>query len=102
MRLIWAPRAPPCVREVVEQRWLHSAWDVANLYLGSVNAELLGPEAPSLLRLSQETTCFVSADYFRTPRRAGSSSWWRARRTAARAVCIAVCRSPRAVCIKKK
>jgi len=48
-----------------EQRWLHSAWDVANLYLGSVNAELLGPEAPSLLGLSQETTCFVSPDYFK-------------------------------------
>ena len=25
---------------------------------------LLGPEAPSLLGLSQETTCYVSADYF--------------------------------------
>ncbi|MDP9036432.1 MAG: hypothetical protein M3O50_16650 [Myxococcota bacterium] len=32
------------------QSWLHSAWDLANLYLSSVDAELLGPEAPSLLR----------------------------------------------------
>ncbi len=48
-----------------EQRWLHSAWDVANLYLGSVDAELLGLEAPALLGLSQETRCFVSADYFK-------------------------------------
>lgn len=48
-----------------EQRWLHSAWDLANLYLSSVGAELLGPEAPSLLGLSQETSCFVSADYFK-------------------------------------
>jgi hypothetical protein len=46
------------------QSWLHSAWDLANLYLSSVDAELLGPEAPSLLGLSQETTCYVSADYF--------------------------------------
>lgn len=47
-----------------DQSWLHSAWDLANLYLSSVDAELLGPEAPSLLGLSQETTCYISADYF--------------------------------------
>jgi phage protein Gp37/Gp68 len=47
-----------------DQSWLHSAWDLANLYLSSVDAELLGPEAPSLLGLSEETTCYVSADYF--------------------------------------
>jgi len=47
-----------------QQMWLHSAWDLANLYLASVDADLLGPEAPSLLGLSQETTCYVSADYF--------------------------------------
>ena len=51
------------------QSWLHSAWDLANLYLSSVDAELLGPEAPSLLGLSQETTCYVSADYFGGQRR---------------------------------
>jgi hypothetical protein len=47
-----------------DQSWLDSAWSLANLYLSSVNAELLGPDAPSLLGLSQETTCYVSADYF--------------------------------------
>jgi hypothetical protein len=47
------------------QSWLHSAWDIANLYLASVDAELLGPDAPSLLGLSQETTCYVSAEYFK-------------------------------------
>ncbi|MGD0679994.1 MAG: hypothetical protein ABSC94_31810, partial [Polyangiaceae bacterium] len=47
-----------------DQSWLHSAWNLANLYLSSVDAELLGPEAPALLGLSQETTCYVSADYF--------------------------------------
>jgi hypothetical protein len=52
-----------------DQSWLHSAWDLANLYLSSVDAELLGPEAPSLLGLSQETTCYVSADYFGEQRR---------------------------------
>ena len=52
-----------------QQSWLHSAWDLANLYLSSVDAELLGPEAPSLLGLSQETTCYVSANYFAEPAR---------------------------------
>lgn len=47
------------------QMWLRSAWDLANLYLSSVDAELLGPDAPSLLGLSEETTCYVSPEYFR-------------------------------------
>jgi hypothetical protein len=51
-------------RVLLGQMWLHSAWDLANLYLGSLDADLLGPDAPSLLGLSQETTCYVSADYF--------------------------------------
>jgi hypothetical protein len=46
------------------QRWLRSAWDLANLYLSSVDADLLSPDAPSLLGLSQETTCYVSTEYF--------------------------------------
>ncbi len=46
------------------QRWLHTAWSLANLYLSSVGAELLRPEAPSLLGLSEETFCYVSAVYF--------------------------------------
>lgn len=46
------------------QRWLGTAWDLANLYLSSVRTELLGPNAPSLLGLGEETTCYVSTDYF--------------------------------------
>ena len=46
------------------QMWLRSAWDLANLYLSSVGADLLGPDAPSLLGLSQEVTCYVSTEYF--------------------------------------
>jgi hypothetical protein len=46
------------------QMWLHTAWSLANLYLSSVGSELLGPDAPSLLGLSEETTCYVSAEYF--------------------------------------
>lgn len=51
-------------RVLLGQMWLHSAWDLANLYLSSVEADLLGPGAPSLLGLSQETTCYVSTEYF--------------------------------------
>lgn len=46
------------------QMWLRSAWDLANLYLATVSADLLGPDAPSLLGLSQETTCYVTPEYF--------------------------------------
>jgi hypothetical protein len=44
--------------------WPHSAWDLANLYLGSVDAPLLGPDAPKIVGLSEETTCYVSPAYF--------------------------------------
>jgi hypothetical protein len=45
--------------------WLKTAWDLANLYLGSFGAKLLSARAPRLLGLSEETRCYVSADYFR-------------------------------------
>lgn len=44
--------------------WLSTAWNLANLYLGSLGAELLADDAPSIVGLSAETTCFVSLDYF--------------------------------------
>ena len=44
--------------------WNHSAWDLANLYLGSLGAKLLGADAPRLVGLSEETTCYVSPEYF--------------------------------------
>ena len=45
-------------------RWLTTAWDVANLYLASVDAPLLSDSAPQILGLSEETTCYVCANYF--------------------------------------
>jgi hypothetical protein len=45
-------------------RWDSTAWDLANLYLTSVGAELLGDEAPRIVGLSEETTFFVSSEYF--------------------------------------
>src|ERR1019366_9093551 len=41
-----------------------SAWTLANLYLASVGARLLGEDAPLLVGLSEENTCFVSPEYF--------------------------------------
>jgi hypothetical protein len=38
----------------------HAAWDLANLYLGSFDAELLGPDAPQILGISDHTTCYVT------------------------------------------
>lgn len=49
--------------------WLKTAWDLANLYLGSFGAELLSSRAPRLVGLSEETHCYVSADYFREENR---------------------------------
>ena len=50
-------------------RWLSTAWDLANLYLASDNAPLLSDSAPRIVGLSEETTCYVSADYFREENR---------------------------------
>jgi hypothetical protein len=41
-----------------------SAWTLANLYLASVGADLLGEDAPCLVGVSEETTCYVSPEYF--------------------------------------
>lgn len=45
-------------------RYLGTAWTLANLYLASVDAPLLSDEAPHIIGLSEETTCYVSANYF--------------------------------------
>jgi hypothetical protein len=41
-----------------------SAWDLANLYLTSVGAKLLGDGATRIVGLSEEITCYVSPDFF--------------------------------------
>ena len=51
-------------RVLREARWPGTAWDLANLYLASVDAELLSEEAPSIVGLSEETTCYVPVEYF--------------------------------------
>jgi hypothetical protein len=45
-------------------QWESTAWDLANLYLASIGAELLGEEAPRIVGLSEGTTFYVSLEYF--------------------------------------
>jgi hypothetical protein len=49
---------------IMSQSYDRSAWDLANLYLLSVGAKLLGPEAPCLVGISEAAACYVSPDYF--------------------------------------
>ncbi|MEY4513996.1 MAG: hypothetical protein RLZZ450_6118 [Pseudomonadota bacterium] len=49
---------------LLERRFDSSAWTLANLYLASVGAELLGADAPRIVGLSEETVCYVSPAYF--------------------------------------
>ena len=44
--------------------WLSTAWDLANLYLTSFGAEALSEKAEPIVGLSEETTCYVSVEYF--------------------------------------
>lgn len=41
-----------------------SAWNLANMFLRSVGAEMLGEDAMSIVGLSESTTCYVSPSYF--------------------------------------
>jgi len=55
---------PDNVEPVLESSsWLHTTWVLANMYLLSIGAEALSPEAPLIVGLSEETTCYVSIDY---------------------------------------
>lgn len=49
---------------IMASNWLSTAWTVANMYLMSLNAEPLSQDAPMIVGLSEETTCFVSLAYF--------------------------------------
>jgi hypothetical protein len=44
--------------------FLHEAWKIANLYLGSIGARLLGDGAPDIVGMNLGTRCLVSAGYF--------------------------------------
>lgn len=56
---------PVTIDQVIDQsRWLRTAWDLANLFLAGVKAEILADDAPCLVGLSEGTTCYLSAAYF--------------------------------------
>jgi hypothetical protein len=44
--------------------WLHTAWDLANLYLLSIDAKPLNKDVRPLVGLCDDTTCYVSHEYF--------------------------------------
>ena len=45
--------------------WHRTAWDLANIYLGSIGARRLGDAESDVVGLSEETTCYVSLAYFK-------------------------------------
>jgi hypothetical protein len=46
------------------QRWPHTAWDLANLYLGSLGLPGLDGRPVGVVGLSEETTCYLALTYF--------------------------------------
>jgi hypothetical protein len=55
--------------EILRTSFASTAWDLANLYLLSCGAELLSKDAPEIVGLSVETTCYISTAYFRSENR---------------------------------
>ncbi|RKG56892.1 hypothetical protein D7X30_22440 [Corallococcus sp. AB011P] len=49
---------------ILNHRWDRSAWYLANLFLLSVGAKPLGKKAVRIVEMSEETTCYVSPEYF--------------------------------------
>jgi hypothetical protein len=49
---------------IAEADWLSTAWMLAGLYLESVGAQPLGEAPLGIVGLSEETTCYVSMQYF--------------------------------------
>ena len=49
---------------ILNHKWDRSRWDLANMYLLSVGAKLLGKKAARIVGMSEEATCYVSPDYF--------------------------------------
>jgi hypothetical protein len=56
----------PCNIDTVLRKtsFLSTAWKLANMYLLSLGAKTLSDGAPNIVGLSENTTCYVSMDYF--------------------------------------
>ncbi|MBI2319352.1 MAG: SWIM zinc finger family protein [Betaproteobacteria bacterium] len=56
---------PENIEQVLwSERWLHTAWSLANLYLAGIGADRLAADTPEMVGLSEETTCYVSTACF--------------------------------------
>ncbi len=63
---------PTTIITVLERMpWLKTAWNLANIYLSSLDAKPLTDNAPTIVGLSEETTCYVSMEYFRNDNKFG-------------------------------
>jgi hypothetical protein len=51
-------------RVLLEIGFLESAWKIASIYLHSLGAPLLGDDSQAILGMNEETTCYVSMEYF--------------------------------------
>ena len=49
---------------LTDEQYLHSAWYLANLYLGSLDLPGLDGEPARVVGISEATTCYVSTAYF--------------------------------------
>lgn len=56
-------------RIIRETSWLSTAWNVASVYLDSIEAEPLGEDAPRLVGLSEGIAGYVSLEYFSSTER---------------------------------
>ena len=54
---------------IMKTAFASTAWNLANLYLLSCGVQPLSKEAPELVGLSEETTCYVSMMYLRSENR---------------------------------
>jgi hypothetical protein len=56
---------PATIEPALNQaRYLRTAWSLSNIYLASCGSKLMTSDAPELVGLSEETTCYVSMAYF--------------------------------------
>ena len=56
---------PDNVHDLIQNETPNTAWTIASIYLRSVGADPVSDEAPNIVGLSVDTTCYVSMDYFR-------------------------------------
>ena len=55
---------PDNIEELIQRESLGTAWDIANLYLRSIGADVISENAPCIVGLSVNSTCYVSTEYF--------------------------------------